>query len=94
MLHAWLLLAAVADPAMPWSTPSERRELPMRPKSIPFACPLGRDHGFPIAFIARPQLLTHHYPLPWERHLPPFICACVDNLVRTSKRRANALEQC
>jgi hypothetical protein len=32
----------------------------MRPTSIPFAFawPLGRDQAFPIAFLARPQLLT------------------------------------
>src|SRR5215813_1294006 len=56
--HAWLLLAAVADPALPWSTPSERRKLPMKPTSLPFACPLIREQAFPIAFLARPQLLT------------------------------------
>jgi hypothetical protein len=30
----------------------------MRPTSIPFACPFIRDQAFPIAFLARPQLLT------------------------------------
>jgi hypothetical protein len=30
----------------------------MWPTPIPFACPLGRDQAFPIAFLARPKLLT------------------------------------
>jgi hypothetical protein len=42
----------------PWSMPLSRRELTMRPTSIPFACPLSREQAFPIAFLARPQLLT------------------------------------
>jgi hypothetical protein len=47
-------------PQQPWSTPSSRRELTMRPTSILFACacPLIREQAFPIAFLARPQLLT------------------------------------
>jgi mannose-6-phosphate isomerase-like protein (cupin superfamily) len=43
----------------------------MRPTSLPFACacPLGRDQAFPIAFLARPQLLTRSAPLPVGRDI-------------------------
>jgi hypothetical protein len=58
--HAWLLLAAVADPAPSLIDTDIDKELTMRPTPIPLAIarPLFVDCSSPIEFLARPQLLT------------------------------------